>query len=185
MDVVKSTVEGMKGTIEVESNPAKGTKFILRLPLTLAVIKALLFEVSRRLYAVPISVVAEVTKITKDSLTTVDGKDTLMLRDLLISIIHLDELFRTNPSIPPLVKGGFEKKFAIILGIGNKKVGILVDRLIGQQELVIKAIDGNYADSGVVAGASILGDGGVILILDAFSVFKKAVDDEKKKAVRT
>ena len=96
MDAVKSAIENMKGSIEVESIPMKGTRFRLRLPLTLAIIKALMFEVGKKLYAIPISAVAEVTRITKDSLTTVDGKDTLILRDRIISIIRLEELFKVK-----------------------------------------------------------------------------------------
>jgi len=206
MDAVKIAIENMKGTIEVKSTPGKGTKFTMRLPLTLAVIKALLVEVSQRLYAIPISAIAEVTRIMMENLTTVDGRDTLILRERIISIINLRELFRTNgnnPPSPPFSKGGNfltpplekgdiggfsdekgdKKKFILILGIGNKKVGLVVDRLIGQQELVIKAVDAEYGGSELVAGASILGNGRVVLILDAPSIFKKAIEDEKKRMV--
>lgn len=177
MDAVKSAVEAMKGSIEVESEPGKGTTFRLRLPLTLAVIKALLFEVGGRLYALPLSAVSELTRIMKDDLITVNGKDTLLLRDEVISIIHLEELFMIN-------EHKTQKKFVNILGIGGRKIGILSDRLIGQQDLVIKAVDDHYARSGIVTGASILGDGRVVLILDAPALFKKAIEDEKKKAVK-
>jgi len=181
MDAVKTAVENMKGTVEVESTLGSGTTFILRLPLTLAVIKALLFEVGNMLYAIPISVVAEVARIPTDDLTTVDGRDTLLLRDRIISVIRLQELFRINSPITTL--GSNDKKFVLILGLGRRNVGLLIDRLIGQQELVIKAVDDRYAQSGLVAGASILGNGRVVLILDAPAVFRKSIEDEKKRMV--
>jgi two-component system chemotaxis sensor kinase CheA len=107
----------------------------------------------------------------------VDGKDMLRLRDQIISIIHLKELFRIEAN-------GSKKKFAIILAIEGKKIGILVDRLWGQQELVIKAVDEECTQAGLVAGASILGSGKVVLILDTPAIFRKAVEEEKKKAVQ-
>ena len=177
MDAVKSAVEGLKGTIETESIPGKGTKFSLRLPLTLAVIKALLFEVGERLYAIPISVIAEVTRVFSKDLVTVDGRDTLMLRDKIISMIHLRKLFGTSS-----IKSDHDsKRFAITFNIGGGSIGLLIDRLAGQQELVIKAVDDCYAQSGLVSGASILGDGRVVLILNAPAIYKKAVEDEKAK----
>lgn len=176
MDVVKSSVSAMKGSIEVESAPGKGTKFFLRLPLTLAVIKALLFEAGQKLFAIPISAIAEVTRITMNDLITVNGRDTLRLRDQVISIIHLQEFIRGNTN-------GNNKKYALILNMGNRNIGLLVDSLSGQQELVIKAVDENYAQSGYITGASILGNGKVVLILDAPALFRKAIEDEKKKMV--
>jgi two-component system chemotaxis sensor kinase CheA len=176
MDAVKIAVENMKGSIEVESIQGKGTKFRMRLPLTLAVIKALLFEVGHRLYALPVTAIAEVSRTMAEDLLTVDGKTTLMARDQIISIIDLQELFGHTG-----MKGGKEsgKKFALLLGAGSRKTGFLVDRLLGQQELVIKPIDSHYAQSGFISGASILGDGKVVLILDAPALVKKAIENER------
>lgn len=174
MDAVKSVVQSLKGSVEIESTLGKGTRFRLRLPLTLAVIKALLFEVGEKLYAVPMSVIAEVTRVVKKDLTTIEGRETLRLRNQIISVIHLQEVFKTRGKDQ-------EKKFVLIIGLGKRKIGLLVDHLLGQQELVIKAIDTNYAQSGLVAGASILGSGKVVLILDALAIFKKAIDDERKR----
>jgi len=174
MDAVKSVIEGLKGSIEVESTLQKGTLFRLRLPLTLAVIKALLFEVNGKLYAVPVTAISEVTRVMTDDLVTVDGKDTLMLRDRIISIVRLQELFGAG------VDRG-KKKFALILGMGGKNTGIITDRLLGQQELVIKAVDADYTGSDFIAGASVLGDGKIVLILDAPALIRKAIDAERKK----
>jgi len=174
MDAVRTAVQGMKGAVEIVSKPGAGTTFTLTLPLTLAVIKALLFEVGQRVFAIPVTAIAEVLRIMPGDLTTVDGKDTLLLRDQVISLIRLRDLFQISGS-------GNEKQFALLIGSGNRKVGLLVDRLVGQQELVIKAVDERQAQSGLVAGASILGDGKIVLILDAAAVFRKAVTSEKER----
>jgi two-component system chemotaxis sensor kinase CheA len=176
MDAVKSAVEAMKGSIEVESTQGEGTTFRLRLPLTLAVIRGLLFEVGRKLYALPVSAVTDVTRVVTDDLVPVDGRDTFLLRDRIISVIRLHELFNID-------RENGRRKFILTIGIGNKKIGILVDRIKGEQELVIKAVDDWYMRSGLVTGASILGDGRVVLILDAPAMFRKAVDDERKRTV--
>lgn len=178
MEAVKSAVDAMKGSIEVESIPGEGTTFRLRVPLTLAVIKALLFELGQRLYAIPVSAIVNVTRIMMNDLVTVDGRDTLLLRDRTISVIRLQELFKVNGE-------DGKRKFILILGIAGKKIGVLVDRLIGQQELVVKAVDDHYMKSGLVTGASILGNGRVVLILDALAIFRKAIEDERKGTFRT
>lgn len=176
MDAVKSAVDAMKGSIEVNSTPGQGTMFRLRLPLTLAVIEAFLFEVGSQLYAIPVSAVTDVTRIMIDDLVTVEGRDTLLLRDRIISVIRLQELFNVDGEYG-------KKKFILILGVGSKKIGVLVDRIKGQQELVIKAVDDCHMMSKLVTGASILGNGRVILILDALAILRKTVDGEKKRKV--
>jgi two-component system chemotaxis sensor kinase CheA len=174
MDAVKTAVEGLKGSLEIETQTGRGTTFRMRLPLTLAVIKALLFEAGGRLYAAPVPVISEVARVSPGELLTVDGKKTLLLRNQTVSLITLGELFGADG-------GGAQNRFVLILGMGAKKAGLLIDRIMWQQELVIKAIDDRHLRSDLVAGASILGNGRVVLILDVFAVFKKAVEDEKKK----
>jgi two-component system chemotaxis sensor kinase CheA len=174
MDAVRTVVHNLKGSIEVESKAGKGTRFRLRLPLTLAVIKALLFKVGEKLYAIPIAAIVEVARVMPQELTTIEGKDTLKLRDRIISILRLDQMFK-------IMGKEQQKKFVLIIGIGSKKVGLMVDHLLGQQELVVKAIDSQFVESGLVAGASILGNGRVVLILDAVAIFKKAIADERRR----
>lgn len=176
MAAVKSSVEAMKGSIEVVSTLGEKTMFRLRLPLTLAVIKALLFEVGQSLYAIPVSAVTDVAMLATDDLVTVDGNDAILLRDRIISVIRLQELFNVDADAG-------NRKFILVMDLGNKKIGILVDSLKGQQELVIKAVDDWYMKSGLVTGASILGNGRVVLILDANAIFRKAIDDEVKRTV--
>jgi two-component system chemotaxis sensor kinase CheA len=173
MDAVKNAVEGMRGLLELQSTPGKGTMVRLRLPLTLAMIRALLFQVGEKLYALPLSAVAEITKVSLSELTTMGGKDTLILRDRTISLIRAERLFKVGGSGP-------EKRFALILRLGSRRVGLLVDRIAGQQELVIKSLQSEMSRSGMIAGASILGDGKVVIILDALGVVRKAIEDEKE-----
>jgi two-component system chemotaxis sensor kinase CheA len=174
MDAVKTAVESMKGVVETMSEKGKGTMFRFSLPLTLAVLKGLLVDVGGRKYAIPIPAIVEVGRIMSDDLVPVDGRDTLALRDQTISMIHLDDLFM-------LPKSKNEKKFVLILGMSNRRVGLVVDRLIGQQELVIKPVDHEFTQTDLVAGASVLGDGSVVFILDAPSIFEKAIEREKVK----
>jgi len=174
MDAVKTAVEAIKGSISVYSSPGKGTSFVMRLPLTLAVIKAMLARVADKVYAVPVPAILEVTKLDPERIASVDGRDTLCLRDDVISLIHLNRLFGH-------AEEEREAGFAVIVGINGRKVGLVVDGLAGQQELVIKAVDESYSNSNLVAGASILGDGRVVLILDVQSVFRTAVNEEKRR----
>lgn len=174
MDAVKTAVESLKGTIEVETAAGMGSLFRLRLPLTLAVVTVLLFEVGAKQYAVPLPVIAEVARVTTDQLVTVNGRKTLLLRDRTISIVSLEELLRVEGN-------GNRKKNVLILETGGRKAGLLIDRLMGQQELVIKALDDRHMQTECVAGASILGSGKVVLILDVHAVIRKAVEEEKKK----
>ena len=173
MDAVKNAVENMRGSVEIASTPRKGTLMRLRLPLTLAVIRALLFQAGEKLYAVPLSAVAEIVKVMTHDLTTVDGRDTLLLRERAISLIRMEKLFNA-----PQSEGS--KQFALILSCNNRKVGLLVDRIAAQQDLVIKSLEGDISRSDMIAGASILGNGKVVIILDAPAVVRKAVEDEKK-----
>ncbi len=174
MDAVKSAVEGLKGSVEVETAAGTGTRIRLRLPLTLAVIQTLLFSVGRQLYAMPSAAIIEVARVLTDELVTVGNGKTFLLRDQVISIISAEELFRTAGD-------GARRKNVLVLGVGAKKAGLLVDRLAGQQELVIKAVDDGIVQSEYVAGASILGSGQVVLILDAQALFAKAVALEKSR----
>jgi len=176
MDAVKASVQALKGVTYVESKPGEGTTFRMRLPLTLAVIKALLFEVSSRQYAIPISSVTEAVRVSKDSLTTIDGRDALLLRERVIPVITLKDLFGMDGTTD-------HKQVIIVANAGGRNIGLRVDRLVSQQELVIKSVEANLTQSDLVAGASILGDGRAILILDAAAVYRKAIEREKKKEV--
>lgn len=162
MDVVSSAIERLKGTIEIESNPGSGTKFRLLVPLTLASIQALLFRIGGKLYAVPLSNVIEITRIADHELHCVDNHTVLRLRDQLLTVARLPQ--------PHLHDISSKKAFVVVIATGDKKFGLIVDSLVGEEELVIKTLDDPLTASDLVNGASILGDGTVVLILNIAAV---------------
>lgn len=165
LDVVIKSIDRLSGLIEVETVPGVGTKFIIQLPLTLAIISALMVDVQGRTYALPLSSVVESLKFHPSEVHRINGRDTLRLRDRIIPLVRLSTLFGFK---------GFEGgRYAVILGRGDKRVGLVVDRLYGQQEIVIKALDPAVSGGAVpVAGATIMGDGRVVLILDVAHLFE-------------
>ncbi|HEY6010080.1 MAG TPA: chemotaxis protein CheW, partial [Nitrospirota bacterium] len=159
LDVVKKVIAEFNGIIEVKSAPGLGTEFILKMPLTLAIIPALLVEVSGELYAVPLMAVLESVKIRSSEIHLADGREVVQLRGSVLPIKRLNRVL----GLPPT-----DRKFhyMVVLGRAEKKLGVLVDRLRGQQEVVIKALDDYLGETAGVAGATILGDGSVVLIVD-------------------
>jgi two-component system, chemotaxis family, sensor kinase CheA len=164
MDVVASALKRLKGSVDVESKAGVGTKIRLIVPLTLASLQALLFRVAQRLYAVPLANVAEIARITDAEIHRVDNYDVIRLRDQLLSLVRLEDL-DTH-----VVRAQSKKTFVIVIGINERKFGLVVDSLIGEEELVIKALDDRFAASDLVTGASILGDGTVVLILNIAAI---------------
>jgi two-component system chemotaxis sensor kinase CheA len=163
LDVVQSALSNLKGAIELESDPGKGTKFRLLVPLTLASIQALLFRVAGRLYAVPITSVVEITRIADEEIHRVDQHEVFQLREQVHTLVRLDRLDRLE-SKQKMERA--KRVFVIVIGAGNRKFGLVVDSLMGEEELVIKALEDRLVTSPLVSGASILGDGTVVLILN-------------------
>jgi two-component system chemotaxis sensor kinase CheA len=165
--VVVKSIERLNGLVEAETVPGVGTKFIIQLPLTLAIISALMVEVGGRTYAIPLGSVVESLKFRPQDVTRMNGRDTLRLRERIIPLSHLAELLGRAP------QAGREGGYAVILGRGEKRLGLAVDHLQGQQEVVIKALDPTITSvTFAVAGATILGDGRVVLILDVAALFE-------------
>jgi two-component system, chemotaxis family, sensor kinase CheA len=164
LDVVKSALENLKGSVELKSEPGKGTTFRLLVPLTLASIQALLFRVNGRLYAVPLASVAEITRITDEDIHRVDDHEVFQLREQVMTLVRLDRLG------PKAVSDRAKRVFVIVIGTGGRRFGLAVDSLMGEEELVIKALEDQLVTSPLVSGASILGDGTVVLILNVPAV---------------
>ncbi|HET6900587.1 MAG TPA: chemotaxis protein CheA [Vicinamibacteria bacterium] len=168
LDVVLKSIERLNGLVEVETVPGVGTKFIIQLPLTLAIISALLVEVSGRTYAIPLGSVVESLKLREGEVHTISGRETLRIRDRIVPLLRLARVFGLPEDEGPEVR-----EYAVIIGRGDKRVGVIVNRLRGQQEVVIKALDPAVSGEAVgMAGATIMGDGRVVLILDVASLFE-------------
>jgi len=160
MDVVHSVIEQLKGTISIDSKPGVGTTFLLKVPLTLAIIKALMFRVSDRLYAIPLASVVEIARASASDVHRVDQHEVMQLRDQVLTLVRMGQLAQRGPL--PVNK----KIFVVVVAIAERKFGLIVDRLVGEEELVIKALDDHVVATEFVSGASILGDGSVVLILN-------------------
>jgi two-component system, chemotaxis family, sensor kinase CheA len=167
LDVVLKSIERLNGLVEVETVPGVGTKFIIQLPLTLAIISVLMVEVAGRTYAVPLSAVVETLRLEPGEIHRINNRETLRIRDRIIPVLRLAAVFGLDPGDTG------ERRYVVIVGRGDKRVGIVVDRLKGQQEVVIKALDPAVTgEAPVVAGATIMGDGRVVLILDVAALFE-------------
>jgi two-component system chemotaxis sensor kinase CheA len=160
-------MERLNGLIEAETIPGAGTKFTLQLPLTLAIITVLMVEVGDNVYALPSGAVVESLRYRRDEIVHMHGRDTLRIRDRIIPVVHLAEHFGVT------ARSRDEELYAVIVGRGDKRLGLTVDRLRGQQDVVIKGLDSVVSGASLgVAGATILGDGKVVLVLDVAALFE-------------
>ena len=166
MDVVQSVLQRLKATISVETHPGQGATFRLKLPLTLAIIKALLFWVEQRLYAVPLNAVVEIARTTESEVHQVENYEVLQLRNQVLPVVRLGRAMADTDH-------GGRKLFVLVITVAEKKFGLIVDALDGEEELVIKALDDQTFSTDLVAGASILGDGRVVLILNLPAVVEQ------------
>jgi two-component system chemotaxis sensor kinase CheA len=171
MDVVRTVLDRLKGTVHVSSSKGAGTTMLLRVPLTLASIQTLLFRVGGRLFAVPLSAVVEITRISDPEIQRVDQREVLRLRDQILTLVRLNGISRIHSVEAPGPKK--KKSFVIVIGIAEKRFGLLVDTMVGEEELVIKALPGEIVSSDLVSGASILGDGTVVLILNVPAILSR------------
>jgi two-component system, chemotaxis family, sensor kinase CheA len=172
MDVVRTVLDRLKGTVHISSTKGKGTTIQLRAPLTLASIQTLLFRVGGRLFAVPLSSVVEITRINDAEIHRVDRREVLRLREQVLTLVRLTSLGKIHAveSNPEAKK---KRNFVIVIGAAEKRFGLVVDSLVGEEELVIKALPAEIVSSDLVSGASILGDGTVVLILNVPAVLSR------------
>jgi len=171
MDVVRTVLDRLKGTVHISSSLGKGTSIQLRVPLTLASIQTLLFRVGGRLFAVPLSSVIEISRVNEQEITRVDQREVLRLREQILTLVRLGGLSRIHA-----VDAAGEKKkksYVIVIGVAERRFGLVVDSLVGEEELVIKALPGDIVASDLVSGASILGDGTVVLILNVPAILTR------------
>ena len=171
MDVVKTNIEKLNGIIDIDSEVGKGTSIKLKIPLTLAIIQALLVGVQEEHYAIPLASVLETVRISKDEIYTVEGKNVMRLRDDVLSLVHIGDIFEVER-----ILDASEHAYVVVLGLGTSKLGLIVDTLVGQEEIVIKSLGDYLKGIEGIAGATIRGDGGVTLIVDVVALMSMAKD---------
>jgi len=170
MDIVRNNIERLNGSIIVETWPGKGTQFQLVLPLTLAIVPTLLVQVGNSTYAIPLVTVTETLRINHQDIQTVNSRPVILLRDHVLPVIKMEEVFNINGR----TNGGAEgqNSYVVVVRSGKTQVGLIVDKLIGEQEVVVKSLSTVIGEIPGISSAAILGDGQVTLIIDVQSLFK-------------
>ncbi|MFB1279962.1 chemotaxis histidine kinase/response regulator CheAY2 [Helicobacter pylori] len=169
MDVVKTNIEKLNGIIEIDSEVGVGTTQKLKIPLTLAIIQALLVGVQEEYYAIPLSSVLETVRISQDEIYSVDGKSVLRLRDEVLSLVCLSDIFKVDAILE-----SNSDVYVVIIGLADQKIGVIVDYLIGQEEVVIKSLGYYLKNTRGIAGATVRGDGKITLIVDVGAMMDMA-----------
>jgi two-component system chemotaxis sensor kinase CheA len=170
MDVVRTNIKELKGSVQVSSEVGKGTRFTLSLPLTLAIIDALLVRVSGHIFAIPLDAVSETTKIPKETISRVNRRDAVTLRGEVVALVHLGAIL----GLPTAPHSGRTLP-TVLIAVQDRRLGLVVDELLLRQDVVIKTLGDYLGDIPGISGATILGDGRVILILDPHEIFRMAM----------
>lgn len=170
MDVVRTNIEKLNGLIELDSMPGAGTTITIKLPLTLAIIQGLLVESDDEVYILPLSSVHETVRSEHTSVYYVNRRPVMRLRDEIIPLMNLGKVLRRNVEGFALT----EKPYVVVVGLADRKLGIMIDRFLGQEEVVIKSLGRYLGSTAGVAGATILGDGRIRLIVDLIGLFTVA-----------
>jgi len=182
LDVVRKQIEKLNGSVAVWSKVGEGTRFTIKLPLTLAIIQGLLVRVGTEIYAIPITSVLESHRIKPEDINIIDNYEVFNVREDVISLLRLGKLFRIES------EDNSDYNFIVIVGSGDRKMGLMVDSLIGEEDVVIKPLKDRYTNSPGIAGATILGDGTVSLIIDISQLLdlsvKKEQEARKNRVVR-
>jgi len=173
MDVVRTNITKLKGIIEVESEPEKGSKIILKLPLTLAIIQALLVEVAHEVFSVPLEAVLEVVRIQAKDIGTISGREVVRLRNTVLPLARLNRVMGTASNGQ---RG--EWMYIVVVGLAQQRLGVVVDSLLGQKEVVIKSLGSYLGTLPGIAGSTILGDGRVIMIIDVGELMKLSAEHQ-------
>lgn len=170
MDVVKNMITSLKGTVDIETKVGEGTTFVLKIPLTLAIISALLVEVGSQIFAIPLETVAEIIKISSEEIYYIEGNAMVKLRGHALSLIELENVIKVRGN----ARDEKSSKKVVVITDGDNRLGVIVDHLLGEDEIVIKALTKHFSKVRGVSGASILGDGKIALILDSMAIIKES-----------
>ncbi len=178
MDIVMTKLNALSGTIDVESEPGEGTKVTIRLPLTLAIINGLLVRIRNEIYVIPIDSVAEIITVRSEELQFVQKQRVVRVRDQVIPIVELENVFATEGKCLRSDSSGTDEMTLCIIGTEGSRIGLSVDQLLGQEDIVIKSLSENFQNVRGFAGASIMGDGTVSLILDVATMLEMVRENE-------
>ncbi|KAA0548767.1 chemotaxis protein CheA [Bacillus sp. BGMRC 2118] len=173
MDIVRSHIEKLNGIIDIETTQGKGTKFIVKLPLTLAILTGLLVKLNQRIYALPMTSIVEIVRVSANEIQTIHQQEVIKIRDQVVPLLWLHDFLQV-----PRVETKKKNLSIIIVGIAEKKIGLVVDELLGNQDIVVKSLGSYIGKMEGVSGATILGDGSVALIVDVTSL-SKAIQNQK------
>jgi two-component system, chemotaxis family, sensor kinase CheA len=176
LDVVKKNLEKLNGSVEIDSQPGKQTQFRIKIPLTLAIIPALLVKVGEDLFTIPLANVEETLKILLNETNTIEEVEVIHLRDSTLPLIRLSELFGIRSGM-----SNSGKEFVVVINTGLRRAGLVVDALIGQEEVVIKPLVDYLQESSGFSGATILGDGRISLILDVYELVNLTINHRTRK----
>lgn len=166
MDVVRTKIEALNGSIEVLSEIGLGSEIKIKLPLTLAIIEALMVKLENEIYAIPLANIVETIDIAKDEIKVVQGENVVLLRGEIVPILNLSKILDVETEKPEIE----DNNTVVVVKVGNKKIGLVVDVLIGQQEIVIKSLGKLFTGTKGITGATVLGNGEVALILDVLTL---------------
>ncbi len=169
MDVVKANIAKLNGIVAVESECDQGTRVSIRLPLTVAIIQALMVGVGQETYALPLSAVIETLRLSPEDVQTIDEREVITLREEIVPLVHLAR----ELDIPDEPEAQSGSDYAVIIGLAEKKLGVVVSRLYGQEEIVIKPLGEYLKGASDFAGATLTGDGKVIMILDVGALMRE------------
>lgn len=165
MDVVRTNIRKLKGEIELSSVPGKGTSVAILIPLTVAILPAMMVDISNEVYAIPLSSIIEIVRPDDSQISSVGGRRVMRLRDAVLPLVSGSELFGA---------AGSEQPFAVVLSQGDHRVGLMVTRPVGQQEIVVKSLGVAGDAKKPVSGATVRDDGGVSLIVDVGELMRQA-----------
>ncbi len=177
LDVVKKIVTALNGMIDIASQPGRGTRFTIKLPLTLAIITALMVDVGGETFAIPLSGVLESIRIRTDEIHQIGATEVINLRDHLLPICRLDNFYTIKQG------AAREQEYVVVVGSGEKRGGLVVDRLLGQQEIVIKALDDYLGELPGISGGTVLGDGSIAMIVDISSILSQLKNLNNQQSV--
>lgn len=173
MDVVKTNVTKLRGLINIETTVDQGTRFIIKLPLTLAIIQGLLVRVNTETVVIPLNSVVEVVRVSNDEIKTINQNEVIRIRDSVLPLLRIDKMLYTDDNDANRAKW----QYVVIVGIAEKRFGVRVDELVGQKEVVIKSLGNYLGNIDGIAGSTIMGDGKVVMIVDVGELINNLTEE--------